>query len=137
MQLVRLPADGLEQAWPLLAPFVEQMAERFPDDWPVRETWRQGLSGELAFWVIWEPDEKQAYGVVGTKLGEKPSGKKVLVVEIATGTEHKRWAHLISTLEDYAKSNGCRRVEIRGRGGWARALDGYRLERDPLLTKEL
>ena len=137
MQLVRLPVDGLELAWPLVAPFVEQMAERFPDDWPVRETWRQGLEGLLGFWVIWEPDEKKAYGVVGTKLGEKPSGKKVLVVEIASGSEHTRWAHLISTLEDYAKANGCQRVEIRGRGGWARTLDGYRLEREPLLTKDL
>lgn len=137
MKLVRLPADGLEHAWPLLAPFVEQMAARFPDDWPVRETWRKGLTGELAFWVIWEPDEKKAYGVCGTRLGEKPSGKKVLVIELVSGAEHTRWTHLISELEDYATANGCQRVEIHGRGGWARSLPGYRFQREPLLTKEL
>lgn len=137
MKLVRLPADGLELAWPLLAPFVEQMAERFPDDWPVRETWRQGIEGILSFWVIWEPEERKAYGVVGTRLGEKVSGKRVLSIEIVGGEDHKRWVHLISDLEDYAKANGCQRVDIRGRGGWARSLDGYRLEREPTLMKVL
>ena len=39
-------------------------------------------------------------------------------------------------LENYARSEGCSRIEIDGRKGWERALDGYKAER-VILTKDI
>ena len=49
MILIPLPPDQLAPLAPLLRPFAEQMAGRFPDDWPVPEIVRQARAGRSSF----------------------------------------------------------------------------------------
>jgi hypothetical protein len=138
MVVVSLPLDQIEAAWPLIEPDAVQMAERFPDDFPPGEIKKMAQEGRFVLWVVWEETTKEYFGVVATCVARKPSGKKFLIIEAAAGRDHDKWVHLIPTLEDYGRSNGCTRIEFRGRSGWARRLPDYKLERgEPILHKEL
>lgn len=137
MLLAPLDRDSLQAAWPTIAPFAQQMAEAFPDDWPVGEILRQATGGALLLWLVWSPRERAAYGLVGTEIHQKPSGRRALVVALAAGRAHERWVHCIATLERHAAAHRCDFVEIRGRAGWARHLKSYRAKHGVILEKDL
>lgn len=138
MILVPLPPDKIDDAWPLIEGYARQMAERFPDDWPVPEIQRAAAEKEITLWLVWHPTEKQAYALAATCVARKPSGKRLLVIELCVGRDSERWVHLIAQLEEFGRQNGCERVELRGRSGWARRLPDYALMKgEPLLSKEL
>lgn len=137
MRLVPISADRIDEAWAIIKPYAQQMADRFPDDWPLSEIQREAREGTLLLWLVWSDEERQHFGVVGTFVLVKPSGKRVLEVAIAAGVDHGQWVHCITQLEDDARRRDCSSMLIRGRAGWARSLKDYRVEKDVLLTKEL
>jgi hypothetical protein len=53
---------------------------------------------------------------------------KVCILTACGGEEMKQWLPLLRKIEAYAKDEGCGCVRIYGRKGWARVLDGYRVE---------
>jgi len=53
------------------------------------------------------------------------SGERVCTIVACGGRERARWLHLIATLEDYGRAEGCRAIRILGRRGWARLLPDY------------
>jgi len=61
-----------------------------------------------------------------TQLFEMRSGKVCKVLECG-GHKMKTWVHLRTKIEDYAKAEGCGRVIVEGRAGWARMLPDYRM----------
>lgn len=136
MILIPLPPGRLEAAWPLALPFAEDMARRFPDDWPVAEILRQARRGTLLLWLVFAPQEGRAHGLVGTEVNDKPGGRRVLSVALAAGDALDRSLHLLGTLERHGAAHGCDAVEIRGRPGWARLFPDYRATRDILLRKD-
>ena len=138
MILVPLPPEKLEEVWPLIEGYARQMADRMPDDWPVEEIKRASAEREITLWLVWEPETKRHHALAATCVARRPSGKRILVIEFCAGHDSERWVHLISDLEKFGRDNGCERIELRGRSGWARRLPEYRLERgDPLLAKAL
>lgn len=137
MHLVPIDRDHLAEAWPVIAPFAAQMADQFPDDYPVSEIARAAGAGELLLWVVWDELAKEAFGVVGTTVIDKPSGRRFLDVSLAAGHNHERWVHCIAQLEDHGREMGCQVASVLGRTGWARALTDYTVGRMAILTKEL
>lgn len=137
MILVPLPPPQLAVAWPLARPFAEQMARRFPDDWPLPEILRRAAAGTLLLWLAFEPAEGRAHGLVGTEISLKPSGRRVLSVSLAASDALQRSIHLLAELERHGARHGCHYAEVRGRAGWARLLPDYRATRDVLLRKDL
>ena len=136
--LVPLPPENIEEAWPLVEPYASQMAERFPDDWPEPEIKRAAVEREITLWLVWEPATKEHFALAATCVARKPSGKRVLVIELCVGRESERWVHLIADLEKFGRDNGCVQVELRGRSGWARRLPEYVLTKgEPVLSKAL
>jgi hypothetical protein len=53
---------------------------------------------------------------------------KVCILTACGGSEMMQWLPLLRKIEAYAKDEGCGCVRIYGRKGWARLLDGYRVE---------
>jgi len=54
-------------------------------------------------------------------------------IVLCGGTHLRRWAHLKDAIEDYARAQGCTRVRMSGRSGWARVFRDYR---QPYVTLE-
>lgn len=136
MILQPIPPDRVDEAWPVLRPFAEMMAARWPEDWPADEIRRSAVNGVTVLWAAWSPKDRKVCGIVGTQMGRKAAGRKVLSIVITAG-DARECATLVETLEDYGRANGCASVEIHGRAGWLRRLSGYQLERRPILTKVL
>jgi len=136
MRLDPLPTELFADWWPLVASYAEQMASRFPDDWPVEETQRQAANGSMVLWLVRDGNER--LGVIGTHVHVKPSGKRYLSVSWAAGRDHGKWARMADeVIGAHGRRNGCSAMVIEGRIGWARALEGYRPKRWPILVKEL
>lgn len=131
------PAE-IETLLPLLGPYLDKMAARFPDDWPVAEIVRQAEAGTLLLWLIWDDEERKPYGLIGTEVLLKPSGRKFLTVRLAAGDDQAEWTDEAERrLLQHARENGCAVFEIVGRGGWERVLTGYRPSRWVILEKDV
>lgn len=89
------------------------------------------LSGNALLWIVWDCGKVKAALV--TKI-VKPHDTKICIL-VACGGEGN-WPVLITTIEDYARSEGCAITRIYGRKGWQRVLREYRPTR-VILDKEL
>ena len=139
MRLLSVPPDSIDAWWPLVLPFAEKMAERFPDDWPTFETLRQARSGLLRLWLAHDEGSKSFVAAAGTKLIRKPSGKLVIAIRWCAGNGLGDFLPLIRGIEADGKAQGCTAIEIDpgSRAGWARALPDYRARPSVMLTKAL
>jgi hypothetical protein len=94
-------------------------------DIPMPPTLRADLlSGDKQLWIAWGEEAKILCAVV-TRLAKMRSGLYCEVVA-AGGAEVERWIHGIATIEEWAKTEGCSRVTVQGRPGWAKLLPRYR-----------
>lgn len=134
-----MPREHLEQAWPVIEPLARLMADRFPDDWPVSETWRRASAGFLGLWLVWDEAANRVTALIGTEIQRTASGKKVLTVMMAAGADADTWADAVeSELTAFARANGCAEFKIDGRAGWARrAGDGWQVQRLIAATKKV
>ena len=114
-----------------------KLERRFPDDWPLAEIVRQVHDDALLLWLV-QDDDGEALAVIGTQRLVKPSGAIVLSVTLAAGREARKWIGAVRTrLEEHARQNGCHRIEIEQRPGWARYLPDYAVTKRTVLTKEV
>lgn len=60
--------------------------------------------------------------LVAVLTGVGPDLLQTFTVTHAAGKDREAWLHLWGTLEDWARSIGCKRIEARARPGWERIL---------------
>ena len=78
------------------------------------------LSGKSLLWITWNGLLIEAALV--TKI-TKPYDTKVCILVACAGKGN--WPVLIETIEDYARLEGCTRIQFTGRTGWKRAMQNY------------
>lgn len=52
---------------------------------------------------------------------------KVAVITCVGGAKMRRWLHMLSEVEAWAKAEGAAKIRIFGRKGWLRILEDYRV----------
>lgn len=139
MQLIALFDDAWAAAWETIAPFAQKMAERFPDDWPMRVIVEAAAEKSLLLWAAWDEDAKKVRALVGTRIVQKPNGELWLDIPLmGADDERDLWLPLIGKIEEYARASGCTKVCFEGREGWAKRLPDYRVyRRFAVLQKDL
>src|SRR5262245_13877263 len=131
-QAVCVDPARVHEAWPLIAPFIRQAAER--DDLSDLGRIAQDLhTGAALLWLAW--DGKTVHAAAVTQL-DVANGRKFCTITACGGRALRRWLSLIGALERFALEEGCTSVRIYGRRGWARTLPDYRLH-SIVLEKEL
>lgn len=105
----------IQEVWPHVRHFIRSAIERvgisrFQD---IEDDVLDGLS---LLWIGWDGQR-----IVSAGVTELSGGVCVLV---AYGGE--RHDHLLTTIENYARAEGCERMRILGRKGWLRVLKDYR-----------
>lgn len=113
-----------ERVWPFLEPAVERTGGAYDKAC----VWKAIESQKAQLW----PGIKSA---VVTEVISYPTGLKSLTQWLAGG-DLDELIKIEKVLEKFARKQGCVRVEIIGRKGWKRALDGYR-ETGIVLAKDL
>lgn len=118
----------LADEWVRCEPFIQRAVDRAEGCFDIEHVWGQIANGNAQLW----PGESSA---VVTRIEQHPSGVLSLLGWLAGG-EVEEVKMLAKRAETWAKGKGCSRVEIIGRRGWLRAMEGYR-EACTVLVKEL
>jgi len=128
MELVRIPIIELDKVWSLVEKDIKSAlaySGQLTDSDYVFETAKED---KFQVWVIWDKKEKQTsdkyFGVVVTEIIKRKHGK-VCHVYIVTGRQMSKWQHLISRVEEFAKDEGCKMMELIARPGWQKVYNNY------------
>ena len=119
----------VEAAWSWVNPFLSDLEKTNPG-WDSTDVFLALVRREAQCWFIAE--HGKPVGIVITKLGkvnDTPSGLLWNALQAGIGllTDH---------IEPWFREMGCKFVEINGRKGWSKVLDGYR-ETTRVFVKEL
>ena len=118
-----IPTDKVRDAWKYGEKFVQRLCERTKLYEPqhIREIC---ASDGMQLWFVVDGEEVLATAI--TWLVQFPLAKVCYCV--VAGEHMDRWLHLLSEIEDWARSAGCRELVLdRARKGWARKIPDYDL----------
>jgi hypothetical protein len=117
-----IPRQDIGDFWQRAYPWIDSAYAK--QDIPVPVALFEDLKvGNKQLWVAWG-DEAKLLCAVLTRLAKMRSGLHCEVVA-AGGAQVRRWIHGLATIEEWAKSEGCSKVTIQGRPGWAKLLPEY------------
>lgn len=128
----QVPVAFLDVLWPDVVDLLGAVAERSSGRLDIKAIAGAIISGGWQLWVIWDG---RIRCVLATEITVEATGQKNARIVLATGNGASQWVNLIGDIEEWARSEGCRYLEMTARKGWARYLKAYRmthvlLERD-------
>ena len=130
--LVCVDPARVHEVWPHVAPLIAR-AMRRGGMGEVAAVERGLLGGAALLWLAWDGEKILAAAV--TELA-RHDGVKLCPIVACGGADFVRFGPLIAGLEHYARAEGCARVRICGRKGWARRLPDYSIKR-VIIEKQL
>ena len=97
------------------------------DKWSIDDVMESLKEGKMQGWIIYDKNHGVISGICITEVIEFPK-EKVLNITGLGGNGVSEWIHLISGIEEFAHSKGCKAVELYGRPGWKKLLaeNGYK-----------
>lgn len=133
LMLRQVPVQYLREVWPHVVGMLAEVVERSDGRWTLKDMGARFLSGEWHMWVVYDGSYR---AVLATELFHEASGMKAARIVFCTGLGAKQWVGLVADIEQWAREQGCARVEMLARKGWARHLEDYKLSH-VLLEKAL
>jgi hypothetical protein len=137
MELVQIPIQELEKVWGIVEKDIKSAlaySSQLTDSDFVFDTLKEG---KFQLWVLWDKKQSKAvdkyFGVVVTEIIKRKFGK-VCHIYIMTGKQRTKWQHLITKVEDFAKQEGCKMMELIARPGWQRVLNALWTINEPMLS---
>jgi hypothetical protein len=139
MELVQIPIQELEKVWGIVEKDIKSAlaySSQLTDSDFVFDTLKEG---KFQLWVLWDKKQKKTidkyFGVVVTEIIKRKFGK-VCHIYIMTGKQRTKWQHLITKVEDFAKQEDCKMMELIARPGWQRVLDDYGYKRTHVVLEK-
>jgi len=139
MELVRIPIGELDKVWSLVEKDIKSAlaySGQLTDSDFVFDTAKEG---KFQLWVLWDKNQKKTidkyFGVVVTEIIKRKFGK-VCHIYIMTGRQRTKWQHLINKVEDFAKQEGCKMMELIARPGWQRVLNAFDYKRTHVVLEK-
>lgn len=116
--LVPVPAPDLEQWWPKVELEIARAVKR-GGRYSGQSVKDAILDRRMQLWLAVE--DGQVICVCVTEILTYPLCR-VASVFITVGRDYHKWAHYMLGLSEWAKANGCARMEAWARPGWFRIL---------------
>lgn len=116
-----VPTATFESGWPLAAPWVQSSAEASPSSEPPEVLEAMCREGTADLWLLTD-HLSNAAGAIITEVVDTPKGRTCHFLA-AAGSFLDDGAASLDTIEQWAKSQGCVRLELTGRLGWPRRLE--------------
>jgi len=133
-QLVAIEPEELGSVWDLIEPFMFEVIDGCNGRHTMESLISEIMNRELALWAVVGASGPRA--LVGTQILVASSGLRSLTIRFTVGKGLRAWIGLLDDLEDYARSQGCTRVQTYSRKGWAKHMPDYKLTHI-LLEKDL
>ena len=118
-KFIKFKKFEVENVWSLARDLVQLACETNGafDAEDIKDLCKQGA---MQLWlVVDETDEVLA--TVVTELRSYPN-YKVCDARIVTGKHMNRWHHHVADLETWAKTKGCKKMELFARPGWEKVM---------------
>ena len=140
MELIRIPTQELDKAWGLVDKDIRQAlaySSQLTDSDFVFETAKQN---KFQVWILWDKNQKKTFekyfGVCVTEIRERKFGK-VCHIFIMTGRQRHKWQKLVvDTIEDFAKNEECKKMELVTRPGWQKFLQNLEYKRTHVVLEK-
>ena len=121
MYCVKFEAEKVKEVWILVKDLIQKACD-YSDGFADAEDFKKWLEqGTMQLWVAWDNEEKKVRCVCITEVKQYPK-YKVCGCKITTGNSFKRWVDFMDYVMEWAKEEGCRKMEIHTRPGWERVL---------------
>ena len=120
VSLEPLPPDMLAAYWPAVAGWVRAAASETAS-WTSSDWYGRIADGHAQLWMI-----RMGFvptGVIITEIYDTAAGK-TCALPIVGGSHLNESLPVLDVIEDWAKEQGCTRMQGCGREGWVRALKG-------------
>jgi hypothetical protein len=125
MMIAQVLPEHLGDYWPIFDAPIRHIESRSDGLWTLPGIVRRVLAGEWQLWLA--ADDLDAKAIAATRLHIVDSGAKWCEILFCTGTDREQWQAGIKTIEEWARAEGCTRLQSCARLGWARVLPGYRV----------
>jgi hypothetical protein len=121
MYCVKFEAEKVKEVWILVKDLIQKACD-YSDGFADAEDFKKWLEqGTMQLWVAWDNEEKKVKCVCITEVKQYPK-YKVCGCKITTGSSFKQWVDFMDYVMEWAKEEGCRKMEIHTRPGWERVL---------------
>ena len=121
MYCVKFEAEKVKEVWILVKDLIQKACD-YSDGFADAEDFKKWLEqGTMQLWVAWDNEEKKVRCVCITEIKQYPK-YKVCGCKITTGDSFKKWVDFMDYVMEWAKEEGCRKMEIHTRPGWERIL---------------
>ena len=121
MYCVKFEAEKVKEVWILVKDLIQKACE-YSDGFADAENFKEWLEqGTMQLWVAWDNEKKKVICVCITEVKQYPK-YKVCGCKITTGNSFKKWVNFMDYVMEWAKEEGCRKMEIHTRPGWERIL---------------
>ncbi len=139
MKLVRIPSEQLDKVWSLIEKDIKDAlaySNQLTDSDFVLEVAKQD---KLQMWVLWDKDKDKTidkyFGVVVTEIIQRKLGK-VCHIYIMTGRQRQKWQYLVKDIEEFAKQEDCKMLELIARPGWQKVLNNFGYKRTHVVLEK-
>jgi hypothetical protein len=121
MDCFRFEPEKVKDVWILVKDLIQKSCDRaggFADADDVKQWLEQGT---MQLWVAWDNEVKRVKCVCVTEIRQYPK-YKVCDCRITTGESYRSWVNFMDNVVEFAKKEGCKKMEIFTRPGWERIL---------------
>lgn len=123
--VMQLDLTQINAVFDHIQPFLETVYERFSDEVNEDVLASEIAADRIQFWVVTNGSIVSA--VLGTSLDYLGTGVKVATVRFIVGKHSEKWIHLLEKIEAWAAFEGCKKVRMYARKGWAKRLPDYKM----------
>ena len=122
-----------EEIWQIAEPLIKKACLSTKGRFTAEDVKEWLDSGDCQLWIVEHKNEVRAAAVTEILLYPK---LKVCRVNIVTGKGRNNWQHFKDGIEEWARKEGCKRIEALARKGWAKVYKDYQ-QTHIFLEKEL
>ena len=121
LELIVFKPNEVAGVWILVKDLIQKACDRagaFADAEDIK-SWLE--KGTMQLWVAFDNNDKKIKCVTVTEIRQYPK-YKVCDCKITTGTDYKSWVDFMDNVVNWARSLGCKKMEIFTRPGWEKVL---------------
>lgn len=122
--LVGIPHDLVPTLWPKIVGDMERACDRSDARYAAAHVLSALLRRDMQLWLAAGDGENPIEAVCVTEIVAYPREKRCGIVFCA-GRNAARWLHHLEAIENWARKQGCAALELQGRPGWERLLEGW------------
>lgn len=119
--IIPVPIERVPEVWPLVGSDLHSAAA-FAGNHDV-DVFSHAVNGNCQVWLLTKDGEYT--GVVTTRIFRNMG---VCRIELGAGEYLPAFADFAVQIEEWAKAQGCRRMECTGRKGWLKVLPDYKVK---------